>query len=271
MKLKVLTTLGLLCASLSSFANVAVPAGDCSGSLFKMPGMNDSQKALVLTDAHCIGIGSFRGQYPDDGELLLNHTVDNSVIVRKTKNEGGERFDYKKILFASMTGTDLAVIELESSYKQLTDKGYAVYSVAQELPKAGMTIEFDSYNRNVHSTCEVEKMIPLIKEGPWTWKNFARMKTGDSCRYQPGQSGTAGIEKSSKLIYALAQTMYEGGRPCTFNNPCEVDPDTWATSTGALMQAYAVPTLPLFACYDRAGAKFDFELSTCKLNFKKNP
>ncbi|WP_375771225.1 hypothetical protein NR798_10095 [Archangium gephyra] len=269
--LRILVTLGILFASLSSFANVAITAGDCSGALFRMPGMGDGQKALVLTAGHCIGIGSFREQFPADGELFLDHPVDESVIVKKTKNEDGERFGYKKILFASMTGTDLAVLELEATYKQLTDKGYVIHSVAQAAPAPGMIIEFNSYNRNVNSSCEVEKMIPLIKEGPWTWKNFARMKTGDSCRCQHGQSGTAGIEKRSKTIYALLQTMYEGGRPCTLNNPCEVAPKTGATTTGALLQAYAVPTLPLYDCYDKAKARFDFNLGSCKLNFKKNP
>ena len=260
--------LGMLCTPLQSFANVTVIAGDCSGSLFKMPGMNDSQKALVLTAGHCIGVGSFRGRYPADGEVFFNHRVDDSVIVRATRGERGERFSYRRILFASMTGTDLAVIELESSFQQLIDKGYVVYSLAPERPRPGLTLEFTSYNRNGQSLCTVERIVPIVREGPWTWNDSIRMKAGPECQYQHGESGTAGIERGSKRIYALAQTGYEGGSPCSFNNPCEVDPDTGATTTALVNQGYAMATWALFGCYDRAATKFNFDLSTCTLTGK---
>jgi hypothetical protein len=263
--LGVFTAVGILCMSLSSFANVTVVAADCSGSLFTMPGMNDGQRALVLTNGHCVGVGSFEGRFPADGERFLGHVVEGSVILRKTRDEGGERFTYRKILFASMTGTDLAVIELEASFKYLIDSGYVVYSLAPELPRLGMTLEFASYNRPVTSTCEVEQIVPVVKEGPWTWNSSVRLKAGPDCEFQSGQSGTAGTEPGSRLIYALAQTGYEGGPPCSFNNPCEVDPRTGVTTTGRVNQGYAVPTAVLFDCYDRAGATFNFDRGPCTL------
>ena len=261
-------TLAILWTSQPTFANVAVVAGDCSGSLFKMPGMDDSKKALVLTAGHCVGVGSLDGRYPADGEVFLNPPARNSVIVRTTKNERGEGLGYRRILFASMTGTDLAVIELEASLRQLVEKGYLVYSLAPEIPKPGLTLEFDSYNRDVHSICEVDRIIPVVKEGPWTWENSVRLKVGPACRYQHGQSGTAGIDTRSKLIYAIAQTGYEGGPPCSLHNPCEVHPRTGATTTAEINQGYAIPTAALLGCYDQARREFDFDLRTCKLRGK---
>ena len=261
-------TLGILWTAQPSFANVAVVAGDCSGSLFKMPGMQDSEKALVLTAGHCVGVGSLDGRYPADGEVFLNHPASNSVIVRTTKNEPGERIGYRRILFASMTGTDLAVIELEASLRELVDRGYVVYSLAPEMPKPGLTLEFDSYNRDVHSICEVDAIVPIVKEGSWTWENSVRMRAGPACQYQHGQSGTAGVEMRSKLIYAIAQTGYQGGPPCSLNNPCEVHPGTRATTTAQIDQGYAMPTAALLRCYDQARRRFDFDLGTCTLRGK---
>ncbi|HRI71806.1 MAG TPA: hypothetical protein PK156_46555, partial [Polyangium sp.] len=64
---------------------VAVLAGDCSGTLFKMDGMTVDQKALVLTDGHCVGVGSFMGQFPADGEVLQDLAVNSQIVARKNK------------------------------------------------------------------------------------------------------------------------------------------------------------------------------------------
>jgi hypothetical protein len=266
--LSTVITLGILWTAQPSFANVAVVAGDCSGSLFKMPGMHDSDKALVLTAGHCVGVGSLDGRYPADGEVFLNHPASDGVIVRTAKNEQGERLGYRRILFVSMTGTDLAVIELDASVRQLVERGYTVYSLAPEIPKPGLTLEFDSYNRDVHSICEVDGIVPVVKEGPWRWEHSVRLKAGPACQYQPGQSGTAGIDTRSKLIYAIAQTGYQGGPPCSLNNPCEVHPGTGAITTAQIDQGYAIPTAALLGCYDQARREFDFDQGTCTLRGK---
>ena len=259
-RFKCLMLLGILSLSVT-YANVKVLAGDCSGAVFTMPGMTEEQQALVLTNGHCIGQGSFMGRYPDHGEFFINHEHHHRVILKKDKRERGRRFSYRNILFATMTSLDIAIIELDASYKQLRKEGYAIYSVADEDVRPGMVIEFDSYNRLVHSVCEVDGIVPSLREGPWTWNNSIRMKAGRQCRYVHGQSGTAGIEQSSSLIYGLAQTMYEGGKPCSFNNPCEVhyENDTSTISTGVAHQPYAVSTRFLYACYDEDIAEFDFQ------------
>ena len=252
-----------------SNANVSVTVSDCSGVVFIMPGMSADQKAMVLTNGHCIGIGGYMNRYPDDGEVFVNREVTNSLILMRNKYDSGEFFGYSKVLFATLTGVDLAVIELDATYEELRSGGYTVYKLATELPEKGMILNFDSYNRNANSSCEVEKTVPILREDRWTWSNFIRMVLSRTCHYVHGQSGTAGIDPSTGLIYALAQTVYEGGAACTLNNPCEVDPLTGAYSTAGIYQSYAVPVVALHDCYDVKNKKFDFRLNTCGINFRK--
>ena len=254
---------------LQFLANVQVTVGNCSGALFTMPGMSDEDRALVITNGHCVGIGTFKGMYPADGELLLDHAVSSSLVLKKIESESGERFSYKKVVFATMTGVDLAVIQLDATIKKIKANGYRIYSLAETLPQLGMKLEFDSFYANVHSRCEVDKDVAMLKEAPWTWRNAWRMKSEQNCCYVEGQSGTAGIEPESGLIYALAQTVYEGGQSCSLDNPCEVDPETGAISTGQPGQGYAVATASLYGCYNQESALFDFNLENCTLNFKK--
>ncbi len=248
---------------------VSVPAADCSGSFFKMDGMTDDQMALVLTNGHCVGLGSFQGRYPDNNELFIDYPSSSHVIARKDKSERGELFRYDRLLFATMTGVDLAVIELKVSYKDLMDRGHSIYTLAKEVPKPGSTLVFDSYNRDARSMCKVEKAIHQVKEGPWTWKHSLRLEASSHCSFVHGQSGTPGVDESSHLIYSLAQTVYEGQDPCTFDNPCEVSEDGHV-SVGKVGQSYAVPVTALYNCFQKELKKFDFNLATCDLNFKRS-
>ena len=261
--LKTLFSFHLIIIATHAYSNVRVTSRGCSGVVFEMPGMTENHKALILTNGHCMGFGSYMGVYPNDGEFYINYLSSNSVVIKKNGQDQGKRFPYQKVLFATMTVTDLAVIELESTYRQLRKEGYTVYAIAQEEAQSGMIIEFNSYNQKAHNVCEVEKIVPILKLGPWTWNNSIRMKTNPQCRYSYGQSGTAGIEQNSGLIYGLVQTMYDGDRPNSLGNPYEVhykEDGSSESLTGAAFQPYATPTNILYRCYDESHAKFDFEL-----------
>ena len=248
-----------------SYANVRVDnmLGWCSGIIFKMPNMTDDQKALVLTNGHCIGYGSYNRFFPDDREIFINFNIPISQTIILYSSDSEWAFDYKKILFATTTAVDLAIIELETTYKTLKEKNYTVYSIARELPRLGTIMEFYTYGHNKTDICEVDKIIPTLKEGAWTWNDSIRMKANEECRFISGQSGTAGIEPSSGLVYGLANTGYEGGTPCSFGNPCEVDKEI--ISTGEIDQSYGVSVAPLYDCYDDNQAVFNFNLESCSL------
>ena len=268
--LKILFFLALFSQSSDLYANVQINATGCAGVVFKMPNMTDDQKALVLTNGHCIGYGSYSVEpypnFPDNKEVFINFNTPffETVTVYSDNLEWDELFYYQKILFATMTDTDLAIIELETTYKTLKEKNYTVYSIAREFPRLGTIMEFYTYSYNKIDICKVDKIIPTLKEGVWTWNDSIRMKANEECRFIPGQSGTAGIEPSSGLVYGLANTGYEGGTPCSFGNPCEIHKEI--ISTGERHQSYGVSVAPLYDCYDEDQAVFNFNPESCSLN-----
>ena len=249
-----------------SYGNVQVDnlLGFCSGVVFKMPGMKDNHKALVLTNGHCIGYGSYNRFFPDEKEIFIdfNIPIPQKIIVFSSDSES--TFDYQKILFATTTDVDLAIIELEITYKRLKKKNYTVYSISREFPQVGMIMEFYTYSYHKTDICKVDKIVPILKEGVWSFNDSIRMKASEECRFISGQSGTAGIESHSGLVYTLAQTGYEGSTPCSFNNPCEIDREG-TVSTGELDQSYAASVALLYDCYDEEQAVFDFDLESCPL------
>jgi len=255
-----------------TFANVSVLSGDCSGTLFKMPGMNVHQKALILTNGHCIGFGkACEGHCPDSGELFIDHQVNGNVIVHKDNTEINEHVGYKKVLFATMTGVDIAIIELDVNYLSLQKKGYKIYSLARELPTLNMMLQFKSYNRNILSKCVVDKAVSFLKEDIWIWNNSYRMKADSQCQFIHGQSGTAGIASNNEFIYALAQTGYLGdNEPCSWDSPCELNPLTGNINMAEKGQGYAVPVALLYECYNKNSKKFNFNLSSCHINFRRH-
>ena len=252
--------------SLCSYANVHVTVMGCNGVIFKMPGMTDDQKALVLTNGHCIGIGSFRTIYPDHKEIFIDKFVNYSYVT--SIQWPNESFSYGKILFATMTYVDLAIIELETTYNELMEREHLIYSIAREIPHPETILEFNSHNKSTTDICEVDKIISVLKQGPWTWINSIRMKYSEQCHLIPGQSGTAGIEPKSGVIYGLVQTRSGGDTSCTLHNPCEVNTDKNIISTGVKFQPYAVAVAPLYDCYDESISSFDFNLNSCFLNSK---
>ena len=82
-----------------------------------------------------------------------------------------------------------------------------------------------------------------------------------TCQFQPGDSGSVAIGKDGK-IYGVAQTIYENGKACTADNPCEETPQGQITKTG---QLYLSPVGALHACYDINKRRFDFNKAGCSL------
>lgn len=255
----------LLCLSTYSYANVAVTAGDCDGAVFGMPGMFDSQHALVITNGHCIGLGNYDGFYPDYGETFKDYSVANSLFLQSKNGVHGTEYKYNKIVFATMTVADLAIIELNVTYKEIRGAGIKIYSLAKVLPPPDMTLVFDSFNRNTRSVCTVDQTVSTLREGPWMWKNSIRMKSEPKCDFQHGESGSAGVEPISGLIYGLAQTGYDGGPACSLNNACEIETKNGRISVRKSAK-YIVPTAFLYSCYNEKVAAFDFDLKSCYMN-----
>jgi hypothetical protein len=252
-------------------ANAVLPMG-CTGSVFIMPGMSGEQNALVLTNGHCLDVGDYEWQgarhlRPD--QFLFNYVMDKAdylISVFRSRGQGGNNYAVKRIVFGTITVTDLAIIELSVTYSDLKNSGYRIYQLAKYMPKKGMTLEFRSYNQNFDGICRVHGLVPTVVEGPYAWTNVVKMELNEKCRIYPGVSGTPGILKHTNEIYAVGNTEYTGGgRECDIMNPCERDVASGKLQPGLPTQTYAMPTAPLYDCYNTASSRFDFDMKGCSL------
>jgi hypothetical protein len=252
-------------------ANVVLPMG-CTGTVFIMPVMSGEQNALVLTNGHCLDVGDYEWQgarHLRPNQFLFNYGIDkanHSMSVFRSRGKGGNNYAMKRIVFGTITVTDLAIIELDVTYSSLKGSGYRVYQLARHMPKMGMTLEFRSYNQNFDGICRVHGIVPSVVEGPYAWTNVVKMELNEKCRIYPGVSGTPGILKNTNEIYAVGNTEYTSeGKECDIMNPCERDVASGKLRPGLPTQTYAMPTAPLYDCYNTNISYFDFDMMGCKL------
>lgn len=251
----ILTQITLNFGGQFTLANVKVLVSDCSGTLIKMPGMGPEHKGLVLTSGHCVGFGSFEGRYPDDKEIFINVEVKGRVQVRSSSKPLGKSYRYSKIIWATMTDVDIALIELDANIGKVEQEGFSFYEPSEKPVYINQELHFDSANKGAQQKCFVEDIVPILKEGPWTFHDALRASI--DCQFIHGQSGTAGIDPIDGRIYAIAQTIYEGKEPCSLGNPCEVKESNQSV-VRELGSAYLAPVDILFKYYNSVEKRFEF-------------
>jgi len=94
-----------------------VKLSNCSGSLVIFHGMPFTAKAIVMTNGHCI---QKPGGYLNPGEVWVDKANSREMKIFDKKMK---LFPIKatKILFATMTNTDLAFYELAQTYLEITN------------------------------------------------------------------------------------------------------------------------------------------------------
>lgn len=219
--------------------------GGCSASFIWFESMTEEQNALVLTNGHCIGFGSFAygsNRYPAAGE-----TYKNRANQTRFETYDGRFFQAKRLLAATMTDLDVAIYELEQSYKQIRSYGYEILPVAKNKAIEPRThVGFSSaYWRNIWD-CEIEDTNLTLKEGPWRWKTAIGL-VGRNCMAKPGASGSPLIDLDYQVIGTL-NTAHTGGQHCTLMNPCEVSKDN--RFIGVPGKAYAMSIVELNSCVE---------------------
>jgi hypothetical protein len=226
----------------------------CSGSIFAPHGYDKNQKALVITNGHCTGMGSlsvYGGTYLSTTERLNFVEAPNTYLVLFKKNAAEGEVDINanntaRLLVATMYKKDLAIYEIEYSYAQLEEFGYFPLILGSKVPELKSQVVYHSSAWGSQVSCQLEAYADMVIEGFWVWNNVMRL-TGDNCHAQGGASGSPVLDAEGKLV-ALMNTMYEGGQKCTVMNPCERERDSGNASVhnGAV---YAIPVVDLNACF----------------------
>jgi hypothetical protein len=196
-----------------------IALSDCSASLVRYPGSRRTDQAMMLTNGHC-----YEGGFIGAGKVLRNVRSDRTgtLLNRDGHALGTVRAD--RVLYATMTGTDVTLYRLTSTYATLQRRyGSTALTIAAKRPRAGASIAIPSGYWKQTWSCKTDRIVGTLREDRWTWHDSIRYD--DTCNPTHGTSGSPIIDTSSGQIVGINNTGNDDGEMCTLNNPCEVEPD----------------------------------------------
>ncbi|MFE2726762.1 putative Ig domain-containing protein [Kitasatospora sp. NPDC059327] len=242
----------------------AVQAGDltstialsnCSASLVRYPTSVDSDRALMLTNGHCLPT------MPSAGQVIQNQSVSRSGTLLNASGSSLGTVQADKVLYATMTGTDVALYQLTDTFASITSKYSATaLTISDTHPVDGSSMFIpSSYWKQVWN-CSINGFVDTLREDEWTWHDSLRYSAG--CNTTHGTSGSPIVDAASKKIVGINNTGNDDGAMCTLNNPCEVAAD--GTTKATKGQSYGEETYWFTTCLG-TGRAIDLNVSGCLL------
>jgi hypothetical protein len=232
-----------------------VALSNCSGSLVRFEDSQDSDQAMVLSNGHCVSM-------IQPGKVLSNQNYSTSFDVLSSTGSRLGRVSATKLLYATMTKTDMSLFLLKETYQEILNKyNTRALTLASSEPTVGTDIEVISGYWKRGYSCQVEAIVNTLKEGNWTFSSSVRYSR-PGCEVIGGTSGSPVIEKGSRTVVAVNNTINESGRECTVNNPCEVDKNGKITYQKGI--GYAQQTYWIYSCRNAAG-NVDLTVPDCQL------
>ncbi len=220
-------------------------------------------RAFVFTAGHCV-------LDPFDPHTVDQVRQDFGIAATVTFNDFVDTQDatvaipVRRVAYATMRGTDLAVLELDASVGEMTSLGLAPLDLASRPPDPGERIAVVGIPQGMEgeylrrARCDGAASTTVVE---WFWHWFD-VHPNDCPDIRPGSSGSP-VLTSRGEVFGLVNTTTRGaiGSSCWIGEPCEI------SETGASRVTntnYAVPVDELAGCFDAAGA-FDLAEPTCSL------
>ncbi len=208
--------------------------------------------AIALTNGHCVQPWTANDVYfnlPADSTTV---TFDRFVDAPKE----GIRVAVEQVLYSTMKGLDLAVLELAQTIGELQAKGIEPLPIDPVTPKlpeqvtvvgipvSGVPADL-AYLRK--ETCSATGITDLF-ESQWHFSDSIRTSCQD---IYGGSSGSPVFSADSTAVIGLVNTTTVGGvTACGLGMPCEVSA---GGTTVVEDKTYVVPLSGLAGCFDDAG------------------
>uniref|UniRef100_UPI0004BFF373 putative Ig domain-containing protein n=1 Tax=Streptomyces sp. NRRL S-350 TaxID=1463902 RepID=UPI0004BFF373 len=216
---------------------------DCSASLVRFPTSASGDRAMMLTNGHCLPT------MPPYGQVIQNVSANRSGTLLNGAGNNLGTVQADKVIYATMTGTDVALYELTDTFASITSRyGATALTINDAHPVDGSSMYIpSSYWKQVWN-CSVNGFVPTLREDQWSWHDSLRYSSG--CDTTHGTSGSPIIDSASGRIVGINNTGNDDGQMCTLNNPCEVAADG---STKAVKgQSYGEETYWFTTCVNSA-------------------
>ncbi|GHB62773.1 trypsin-like serine peptidase [Persicitalea jodogahamensis] len=230
---------------------------------------NENAPAYALTNGHCV-------QDWDPNAVHIDEAVSHKIyfnVFENTPDSARIEVAVRQIAYSTMKGTDLAVVELNATVKQMIDKGIQPLPIARSLPAAGTPIQIfgipvdnlPSDEWRMRRTSGTQgRVVDKLLEFSWTWYDFI---ANDAPGIAGGSSGSPVFGSLADGVSGLINTTaVEGASPCYLGAPCEV------VASGTDYRAgtnYALSVLAVTGCVS-ANGKFDVKAPNCTLDKGNN-
>ncbi|MFM8269936.1 MAG: trypsin-like peptidase domain-containing protein, partial [Pseudomonadota bacterium] len=166
-----------------------VALSNCSGSLVRFKDSRETDLAVVLTNGHCL-----EGGLLPPGQVILDQKSYRSfTLLNKTAASIG-RVSATKILYGTMTKTDMALYQLEKTYSEIASAfNIQPLTLAPDYAEKKTDIEILSGYWKRGYSCQHDGLVHQIKEGDWMWEDSIRYSQ-PGCETIPGTSGSPILE-----------------------------------------------------------------------------
>jgi trypsin-like peptidase len=217
-----------------------IALSNCSASLVRYPSSVSSDRAMMLTNGHC-----YEGGFLSAGQVLQNRASTRAGTLLSSSGSTLGRVRADRVLYATMTGTDVTLYRLTTTYASLTSQyGVTALTIAAGHPVDGSSMAIpSSYWKRIWN-CSINGFVPTLREDEWTWHDSVRYSTG--CDTIGGTSGSPIVDTASGQVVGINNTGNEDGEMCTLDNPCEVAAD--GTTTVVQGQSYGQETYWFTTC-----------------------
>lgn len=234
-----------------------VALSNCSGSIIRFEHSKDTDRAMVLTNGHC-----YEGGFIDPGTFIINEPSQRTFAVKDPQGNSIGRISATKVLYGTMTQTDITLYELRETYTDILSRfKVRPLTLASTHPTIGMSMEVISGYWERGYSCKIESFINELHEGGWIWKDSIRYSR-PGCEVIGGTSGSPIVLAGSRTVIGINNTGNEDGERCTVNNPCEVDTDGKITYHRGY--SYGEQTYWIYSCLDNNG-RVDMTVAGCML------
>jgi V8-like Glu-specific endopeptidase len=224
--------------------------------------------AYALTNGHCYDPSA---GLPGNNEIVLNHPSD--MVFHLSHFVDSKRRDravpVRRVVYATMKSTDIAILELNITFKQLVQQGFTPLTLASKTAQIGEPVEVigvpitdvNPALQFLHqAVCKIGQSVNL-REASYHWENSIR----NHCSVVGGMSGSPMISLKSNQVVGIINTGVDDQAltqpACSLNRPCEVNNDKITT---LVKENYAQLISKIPGCFNQNGI-FNLSSISCQL------
>ena len=223
----------------------------CSASVVRTASSRPDDPALLLTNGHCVP------ERPAAGDAVVDQPDDSLVEVMDRTGYTGATARTTRLLYATMTGTDVALYRLDKTYAQLDVR---TFTLTDKAATVGTRVDILAGGPGKRYRCVIDAVVPHLREQGYQQDDSYRYAA--DCGVRHGSSGAPLVLADGVTVVGVHSTGNDSGEECTENNPCEVSSDgTVRVEQG---RRYGQRTTMLPACLS-TNSRLDLDAPGCTL------